>query len=193
MPSPPPLLPITVLRGHTCSVSSVLLFSKDDTISNSSPDLELLNLASGDVNGELILWDLNTRRPHYRIEHAHNNHSIQTILYSNDNQLILSSGRDGWLRSWDVENGIIQHEYQTNCEHFCNMAQLDSNVFLTSNQKDKVLLWDLRVASAQDSFEAPENSGMITSIATPSSNSLSCFAMGLESGSVSLVDYRMNE
>ncbi|KAL6633171.1 WD40 repeat-like protein [Neocallimastix sp. 'constans'] len=77
--------PIYIFRGHNSVINTVKIL-KDIII-------------SGDVNGEIILWDLKSKKQIVKWK-AHNE-AVLSIQYIYNKEIILSQGRDNILLGWD--------------------------------------------------------------------------------------------
>ncbi|KAH7365248.1 hypothetical protein KP509_18G017000 [Ceratopteris richardii] len=95
----PPPDPVTVLRGHRASVTALKF-------------LEPSLLVSGDLDGELKIWDLVKRRPHVSAR-VHNPASgvIGIGIDKKGGNKILSQGRDGTVKFWQLAEGSLSRYF----------------------------------------------------------------------------------
>ena len=80
------------LRGHRADVTSVVF------------DQSGQKLASGSINGEVILWDLNRARPMETIRLLPQP-SVASVFFSTDGERIVAANRDGQMHTWNLTNG----------------------------------------------------------------------------------------
>eukprot|EP00727_Mastigamoeba_balamuthi_P013022 m51a1_g8342 hypothetical protein (429) ;mRNA; f:18901-20688 len=128
-----PPQPSYTLRGHSAAVSSVRF----------SPDGQ--GLFSGASDGELVGWDLATRRPRVRWM-AHDKFSVLALHFLPDGRL-LSQGRDGMAKLWDLADGgepRCSAVIPTRCSAFtrCCLAAAGSLLACTAEDASQVHLWD---------------------------------------------------
>jgi WD40 repeat protein len=84
-----PIEPKFVLRGHKHEVSCIKFHPNDTN-----------TLVSGDIEGNLKIWNLETRRCTQEVKaHGH----ILNIVFRNDLSLI-TQGREGEIKFWNMEN-----------------------------------------------------------------------------------------
>ncbi|MCO5602766.1 hypothetical protein L7F22_056904 [Adiantum nelumboides] len=106
--------PLSVLRGHRASVTALAF--QDPSI-----------LVSGDSDGELKLWDMARRRP--LISARVHNPAAGVIGIGAGKTLgnkILSQGRDGTMKVWELAEGCLSREpllvVHTEAYHFCKLS-----------------------------------------------------------------------
>lgn len=92
------------LRAHTAPVVAFCVVGE-------SP-------VSGDASGDIVVWDMRTRRPRHRWK-AHHGH-IYTLKAVDDG--LLSHGRDNAVRIWNLHDlGTATFEMPVNSLNFCNV------------------------------------------------------------------------
>ena len=188
-PSLPPG-PLTVLRGHKEAINCVGFLSEDA-------------LSSGSLDGNVHVWDLQSRRTVHQWN-AHNNTSVLSLSPIFLQQSLITCGRDGFVRLWDVatiQAGVPDAivSLHTGSPHFCN-ASSDRNqqephlVVTPSSVESDILLWDLRSGQRIVSISPPALSsvgntsnngrGMLTSVLLQSSSLTPNTTSPLNSGSL---------
>ena len=187
----PPPEPTAILRGHRHDVS-VLTFAVDDA------DV----LYSGDVGGNLLLWSLRTRRARSTIGHAHGDKGIVGIL-SLPGARLLTTGRDGTVRMWDVASEAPTAVVPTGSGHFCDSAVVgdaDAMTFAipTADAKTWAMV-DLRAPGRNAdgtgadvpgmAFERKDDGGMCMSLSRAGASG-HAIAAGYEDGRVLVWDVR---
>lgn len=110
----PPPDPVSVLRGHRASVTALAFHD---------PSF----LVSGDLDGELKIWNVVKRRPD--ISARVHNPAAGVIGIGASKFLgrkILSQGRDGTVKFWELAEGHLSREplmiVHTEAYHFCKLS-----------------------------------------------------------------------
>lgn len=148
MQSPPP---DCVLRGHRKDVTAVRFAGWTD--SHAHPVL-----LSGAGDGELHIWSLHTHRS-VAFKAAHPGHPVLGIHGVGDSH-VLTQGRDGFVRTWDLRDGIrgplLECDVTTFC--FCQAVPIPAAggldqegsghtqpvIAMPSPDAQEVVLWDSR-------------------------------------------------
>ena len=207
-----PPQPSTVLRGHCDAVNS-LCFIKLNNV-NDNP----LHLISGSSDGHINIWNIENRRI-VKSFLAHS-HSVLSVQYHHSSNRVITFGRDGLLKIWDIEsmysvNDIDQMQalesYHTGSFQFCNAScnkysdddnELCDLVITPSSNDGEILIWDIRtknVVSTIKSDSYGRNVGMVTSLLLQSTtrkcdddtfSSDMNLLAGYEDGSLSNIDIR---
>ncbi|KAJ3021816.1 Guanine nucleotide binding protein (G protein), beta polypeptide 1-like [Thoreauomyces humboldtii] len=192
-PRPPPA-PIYILRGHGLDVTSVT-FGSDNTF-----------LASGDVEGNIILWSLETRRPLCQWKA----HSASILaLHEVGAGKLLSHGRDDQLHVWTLSkeeplNATLEFTLLVNSLNFCAVAIL-SDVDSMGQSRTLLALPGIDENAAIDIYDLTarkyERQGICVAEATKDtglcmclkffqdSNGGQCLAAGYEAGAVIVWDF----
>lgn len=203
--------PSTVLRGHVDAVNA-LCFFKLNNIDADSP----LHLLSGSSDGYVNIWNVGSRKM-VKSFLAHS-HSVLSISYHKNSNKFITFGRDGILKTWDVENvcGVSDHtqaleSYNTGSFQFCNATcnkyndiiinEFDDLIVTPSSNDGEILLWDMRTKNVISSIKSDSygrNVGMVTSLLLQSTTTTYKDTMlsnmnllaGYEDGSLSYIDLK---
>jgi WD40 repeat protein/transcriptional regulator with XRE-family HTH domain len=133
---------LSVLQGHTSGVQCVRY----------SPDAQLL--ASGCRDGSIRLWSNYLShdqhpKPHpinssAKLLHGHTDF-VWDIAFSPDGRLLVSGGRDGTLRLWNVQDGQSIHVLEGHKHDVYGLAiSADSQLLVSAGKDQTVRLWHLQ-------------------------------------------------
>ncbi len=184
--------PDYTLRGHEAAVNCICFVDSG-------------TLVSGSVDGELRIWQLNSRRGiAYSTAHAESVISVATFEDMNGTTTsankFISSGRDECVKVWDIERMTepiaVLH---TGARHFCNIAvntgstSGDQHALLASPCADehRALIWDIRSGSVGMTVHTSKEKGTITTLHLATEHSSYNLFVGHEDGTLSLFDLRM--
>jgi WD40 repeat protein len=132
-------------NGHTAEVRAVVL----------NPDKTLL--ASGARNGEIIIWDMATRRP---IQHlTHHSDRVNTIAFNSDGTLMASTGYNGQLAIWDTSTWQIRHDLTwtdtaSNAVGWGLTFAPDGSTLALGDNLGQLYLWNAVTGEVQNNFQA---------------------------------------
>jgi len=162
-----------ILKGHTNTITSVVLTSDNKTIVSSSLDKTIMlwnlntgecvnvfighdnsirvisvssdgsKIISGDIEGEIRLWNTSSLKCDNAIK-GHNG-SVSGISFLDGNR-ICSSGHDGILRIWDTKNFTLNciDQLEGNGNDIQNMAIIpNSDIAITTSSKGGLARWNL--------------------------------------------------
>jgi WD40 repeat protein/transcriptional regulator with XRE-family HTH domain len=133
---------LSVLQGHTSGVRCLRF----------SPDGQLL--ASGCRDGSIRLWSnylsharhpkSHSINPSAKLLHGHADF-VWDITFSPDGRLLVSGGRDGTLRLWNVQDGQSIHVLEGHTHDVYGIAiSADSQLLVSTGEDQTVRLWHLQ-------------------------------------------------
>ena len=132
----------TYLHGHSTAITSLSF----------SPDGKLL--ASGDVSGNLIIWDLSSYSEMYRISTGHTAPILRLAFDKTGNMLLSASYEKDSIavnRSpaqvmvWDISTASHVKQLATQTEEYFKKAAISSDAQLVAfvNDNNEVVFWDV--------------------------------------------------
>ena len=164
-------VPVTILEGHTNSVSSVSF----------SPDGQ--TLVSGSWDKTVRVWDVNTGR-HLRTLTGHTNR-VTYVSFSPDGQTLVSGSWDGTVRVWDVNTG--RHLRTLTVSGVISISFSPDGQTLASGSLDgTVRLWDVNTGRHLHTLAGHTHNVTYVSF-SPNGNTLASGG-GWEDGTVRLWD-----
>lgn len=152
--------PLRCLEGHSD-------FVQDVALSNTA---EFALTASWDKS--LRLWDLKTGATYGKF--LGHSKDVLTCAFSPDNRLIVSGGRDGKLKAWNVKGQNVfnldkdGHKDWVSCVRFSPNAQ--SPLFVSGGWDNVVKVWNLQECRCVHTLSG--HKGYITSVAVSPDGSL---------------------
>ncbi|MBD2532075.1 pentapeptide repeat-containing protein [Nostoc flagelliforme FACHB-838] len=133
---------LSVLQGHTSGVRCMRY----------SPDGQLL--ASGCRDGSIRLWSNYLSHDRHPKPHSINSSAkllhghadfVWGIAFSPDGRLLVSGGRDGTLRLWNVQDGQSIHVLEGHTHDVYGLAiSADSQLLVSTGEDQTVRLWNLQ-------------------------------------------------
>lgn len=177
--SPP--LPLFTLRGHKASINAVVFLEGD------------IKLVSGDSEGSLIVWNVESRRIETSNRKAHER-GVLSLQVMSDGK-ILSQGREGHIKVWlyVTKFGLkCLHVMSTGSCTFCKMHFRDSGILTPSSDPNMFQLWTLKfdedtIKSYKKTYQpkCSFRSGMCLALRLLEKR---CILVGFESGHVASFD-----
>lgn len=182
--------PLTIFRGHLDIINCVEF-------------IHVNIFASGSVDGEIHVWNLNTKTNLCRSIDVNRNSIISLNRCDNISLKFISLSRNDKLRVWDINHSLSHAVSQFNIDshHFCNASNdpdSNNNIVVTpSSIENEILLWDLRSNSFIHKIQ-PSNTGsgidhgMVTSLLLRNhlQNSSDILYAGYEDGMINVFDLR---
>ena len=130
---------INTLLGHTTTIKSVTY----------SPDGKTIITASPTAQGEVRLWDAETRKNKGALK------GYSSLVYSPDGQTITTAKTTGEVQLWDAG----MKKYKTILEHYSRSStpvySPDGKTLATASYDGTILLWDTQVLASQISHQPP--------------------------------------
>lgn len=132
-----------LLRKHQDDVTCVRFLDTFNRDTDTNTDI----LASGDVIGDVKLWNLETRRPLHEFRPTKAQCSIPNVDYSPSRNTLITQTRSpshGWIHGWDLnklsitKQGIgkgATFQFDTHCSSFCRFSivqHLENELFSPS-------------------------------------------------------------
>ncbi|MCK6629095.1 MAG: hypothetical protein L6R45_28450 [Anaerolineae bacterium] len=120
---------ITLSGGHTAEISKFIL-NENATY-----------LASSDVGGTTIVWDLSTGRPIAQL--GGHTETIRYVVFSPDGRLLATGGDDETTRVWDTSTWQEIHRLESDGGSIISVAFWeDSSLLVTATSEGKYAIWD---------------------------------------------------
>jgi WD40 repeat protein/serine/threonine protein kinase len=142
-----------------------------------APDGE--HLAVGATDGAIYVIDVRTGAIDVLRGHSD---QVRALVFAPDGRLV-SAGRDGWIRSWDIARQIELSAMRTDGRGFDDVdVEPRGGRLLSVASNGSVALWDLESGERLESFS---HRGASTARFTPGGNMI---AIGFDDGIVAFVD-----
>ena len=123
-------------------------------------------LASGDVTGNVKLWNLETRRPIHEFRPTLKQCSIPNIEYNYLNNTFITSTRNpshGWIHGWDINKLLSNNnkndplfKFDTHCSSFCRFRIIQSLNRQVLDNKDNQNMSQSQLSSKKNEEEKKE-------------------------------------
>jgi WD40 repeat protein len=147
---------MSILYGHTNSVSSVVYSSNGSRI------------VSGSYDHTVRIWDAVSGT----IQHTLEGHieGVSSVAFSSDGLRIVSGSRDRTVRIWDAVSGTIQHTLEGHIEGVSSVAFSSDGLRIVSGSWDNtVRIWDAVSGTIQHTLEG--HTDVVCSVAFSSDDS----------------------
>jgi len=126
-------------------------------------------IAIGDENGLIQLWNTNSWKPVSFL--SGHNKGIIKLLFSEDDQQLLSLSADETIKIWDVGTKTVVHEFSERTDFVTDMVFTPDNHYLiTVGKNKKIQFWDLSTKEFVKTIQLP--TGISSIIATPDSKTV---------------------
>jgi len=166
-----------LLRGHEDAVQCAALLN--DT-----------RVCSGDALGEVVVWDLDSRRP-IVTRHCHDSRGALSVTTCNDR--LFSYGRDGVLVCVDPVRLQDKDLFSIRLgnTNFCNIAPIAGAVLAPCSEQNQLVVVDARTGKECARARIPDKEGMLMHIAARTSGGLEdAVYCATEAGSIVSMDLR---
>lgn len=152
---------LRTLKGNNISVT-LLMFSPDGKL-----------LISGDVYGQLSLWDVTTGQLLKAIS-AYDLLSGKTLIFSKDGQILACQARTGGIELWDVSARTLRVRLEGSIENKFLVLSFspDGQRITGGNEKGEIRIWDTTTGEELLSFATRHISGNNTLIYSPDSKTI---------------------
>ena len=130
-------------------------------------------IAVGSSDGSIYFLDVETLALKYTIPNAHTN-SVFTLAWSPDNSLLLSGGRDAWLRVWESDALSGNSPQPSAAGRISEAAHLftvnhiayspDGQLFATASRDKTIKIWDAQSFQLQKVIDTLRYGGHINSV-----------------------------
>jgi WD40 repeat protein len=141
-----PTAQYSTLKKHSAKVCSIAVSPKGNM------------LASGDVNNELNIWDIETRKAKsIRRDEDNYGNGVLSVAFTPDGHLLASGESDNAVRFWDVETG--QQQFVIELANFQYTRPVHDIVFSPNGQimavatnEAEIQIWDWQEKNKLQSF-----------------------------------------
>ncbi|XP_076110749.1 guanine nucleotide-binding protein subunit beta-like protein 1 [Mytilus galloprovincialis] len=122
--------PLYILRGSESAVTCLKHWSNDV-------------LYSGDQNGNIYIWDMETKRPVNKII-SHSGHSVLWIEFISDCTMV-TQGRDGFIQFWNKTEDVWTKSdvIKSTSFGYCACSIVDNKIAIPTESTSTVQLYDM--------------------------------------------------
>lgn len=116
-----------------------------------SPDGKLLATGGGEPsrNGEVILWDVETRQVAKQIVDAHSD-SVSDLQFSRDGTLLVSGASDKFVKVFKTADGSLLRSYEGHTDHVLGVSfRADQSSLVSSGADLAIKVWNLETGEQQ--------------------------------------------
>lgn len=162
--------PNTVLRGHSCAVQCVS-FHQEEPL-----------LASGDSEGLIKLWDLQTMRPVLSKRLLPQSQGVLRVACGDG--WLLAQARDGLVSIWDVESKAVvsatpSFDVHTGYYGFCRVSYTENlRLAIPGDATGSIELWDGKKNAKIGSLAPKEEDKLGMSMAVKVGYDGVCYRLG---------------
>eukprot|EP01130_Rhizamoeba_saxonica_P013595 TRINITY_DN5817_c0_g1_i1.p1 TRINITY_DN5817_c0_g1~~TRINITY_DN5817_c0_g1_i1.p1 ORF type:complete len:289 (-),score=55.03 TRINITY_DN5817_c0_g1_i1:20-886(-) len=115
-----------------------------------------INYASCSKDGTVKLWDGVTNECIHTFTNAHSGREVCTVEFSRNKKYLLTSGKDAWVRLWDLSNMRELRSIYTgsnNNPNWNNRMQVcfsyrEDHVFAPDESSNSAIVWDIRTGES---------------------------------------------
>lgn len=108
-------------------------------------------LASGDNNGQIIIWDLQRRFDPKKIEGAHKG-PVTAIILSQENDLLYSGSQDKTIKVWNTKFSTLEFSLEGHNDTINGLA-LAKDLLASGGNDNLVKVWDLNTKKEKMRFD----------------------------------------
>ncbi|MGC1272929.1 MAG: c-type cytochrome domain-containing protein [Planctomycetaceae bacterium] len=119
-----------------------------------SPDGRLLATGGGEPsrNGELMLWDVETRTLVRTFADAHSD-TVQSVAISRDGRVLASAAADKFAKTFDIASGSLFRTFEGHTDHVLGVAlKADNTAIATAAADLSVKVWDSETGEQQQTI-----------------------------------------
>ena len=149
------------LHGHSAMVWTVAFEP-----SRNGPTM----LASGGLDGQILRWDLEARRPVGSPLQGHDD-GILSLSYDPEGRGLVSTGRDRQMLLWDLGTDPPQYRVLSTDRMISSTVVLDGGRLVTGDTQGEIMLWGLGPDGPREPRLVGKHGDWVTSLAAPDRHS----------------------